>query len=104
MEPEKPMGAGHFFLAIDPAAVPDAGASFAEKVHEVQRTLNSLPPRAAGERVLWPGQLEAERADRARKQGVPVEPIVIGQLRDLARELDVPDDLLAALDTTAPGR
>ena len=101
MEPEKPMGAGHFFLAIAPPALPgDSGPSFAEKVHEVQRTLNSLPPRDAGDRVLWPGQLEAERADRARKHGVPVEPMVIGQLRDLARDLSVRDDLLAALNAS----
>jgi LDH2 family malate/lactate/ureidoglycolate dehydrogenase len=97
MEPEKPMGAGLFFLAVDPMAVPgDDGGSFAQKVHEVQRSLNALPPRDPGGRVLWPGQLEAERAARARKEGVPLEPMVIGQLRGLARQLSVPEDLLVA--------
>jgi LDH2 family malate/lactate/ureidoglycolate dehydrogenase len=47
--------------------------------------------------VLWPGQLEAERAARALEEGVPLEPIVIGELRELARELGVPDELLMEL-------
>ncbi len=99
MEPEKPMRAGLFFLAVDPMAVPGHnGRSFAEKVHEVQRALNALPSRDAGGRVLWPGQLEAERAARARTEGVPLAPTVIGELRELARKLGVPENLLVALD------
>src|SRR5918992_4628052 len=95
MEPEKPMGAGLFFLAIDPSAVSDQdGRSFAEKVHDVQRSLNALPARDAGGRVLWPGQLEAERATRAREEGVPLPPNTVAQLRECARDLGVPERLL----------
>src|ERR671915_915508 len=95
MEPEKAMGAGHFFLAVDPAAVHGGnGRSFAEKVHEVQRALNALPSRDAGGRVLWPGQLEAERATRAREEGVPLPPNTVAQLRECARDLGVPERLL----------
>jgi LDH2 family malate/lactate/ureidoglycolate dehydrogenase len=99
MEPEKPMGAGLFFLAVDPMTTPGHnGRSFAEKVHDVQRTLNALPSRDAAGRVLWPGQLEAERAARARTEGVPLLPTVIGALRELGRELGVPESFLVALD------
>jgi LDH2 family malate/lactate/ureidoglycolate dehydrogenase len=98
MEPEKPMGAGLFFLAVDPMAVPGQnGRSFAEKVHDVQRALNALPAREAGGRVLWPGQLEAERAAQAREEGVPLPPTIIAQLRELGRDLGVPESLLEAL-------
>jgi LDH2 family malate/lactate/ureidoglycolate dehydrogenase len=98
MEPEKPMGAGLLFLAVDPTAVSDQnGRSFAEKVHDVQRALNALPPRDAGGRVLWPGQLEAERAARAREEGVPLPPTIIAQLREVGRDLGVPPSLLEGL-------
>src|SRR5918999_3216191 len=102
MEPEKPMRAGLFFLAVDPMAVPGHnGRSFAEKVHEVQRALNALPSRDAGGRVLWPGQLEAERAARARTEGVPLAPMIIAELQKLARGLGVPESFLVALDDGA---
>jgi LDH2 family malate/lactate/ureidoglycolate dehydrogenase len=95
MEPEKPMGAGLFFLAVDPTAVSGQnGHSFAEKVHEVQRALNALPARDPGGRVLWPGQLEAERSARAREEGVPLPPTIVAQLRECARDLGVPERLL----------
>jgi LDH2 family malate/lactate/ureidoglycolate dehydrogenase len=98
MEPEKPMGAGLFFLAVDPTPVPGQnGHSFAEKVHEVQRSLNALPARDPGGRVLWPGQLEAERAARAREEGVPLPPTIIAQLREFGRDLGVPEGLLEPL-------
>jgi LDH2 family malate/lactate/ureidoglycolate dehydrogenase len=98
MEPEKPMGAGLFFLAVDPTAVPGQnGNSFAEKVHEVQQALNALPASDPGGRVLWPGQLEAERAARAQEQGVPLPPSVVTHLRECARDLGVPDGLTEPL-------
>ena len=95
MEPEKPMGAGLFFFAIDPSVVSgDGGRGFADKVHEVQLALNALPSRDAGERVLWPGQLEAERAARARENGVPLPSTIVAELRELALGLGVSDELL----------
>ena len=98
MEPEKPMGAGLFFLAVDPTPVAGQdGQSFADKVHEVQRALNALPPRDPGGRVLWPGQLEAERAARARQEGVPLSPMIITQLREFGSDLGVPEGLLEPL-------
>jgi ureidoglycolate dehydrogenase (NAD+) len=98
MEPEKPMRAGLFFLAVDPGAVlGQNGQGFAEKVHQVQRALNALPPREPGGRVLWPGQLEAERAARAHEEGVPLPPTIVGQLREFGRDLGVSASLLEPL-------
>jgi LDH2 family malate/lactate/ureidoglycolate dehydrogenase len=99
LEPEKPMGAGLFFLAADPTVLPGRnGHSFAEKVHEVQRSLNALPPRDPGGRVLWPGQLEAERAARGDREGVPLPPAIIDEVRKLARQLGVAESLVVGLD------
>jgi LDH2 family malate/lactate/ureidoglycolate dehydrogenase len=98
MEPEKPMGAGLLFLAVDPSAVSDQnGRSFAERVHDVQRALNALPARDAGGRVLWPGQLEAERATRALEEGVSLPPHTVAQLREVGRDLGVHPSLLEDL-------
>jgi LDH2 family malate/lactate/ureidoglycolate dehydrogenase len=89
-EPEKPMATGLFFLAVDPAALSaEAGRAFPDAVRAVQRELNALPPGPGAERVLWPGQLEAERAARGRADGVPLPAAVAEDLERLARELDV---------------
>jgi LDH2 family malate/lactate/ureidoglycolate dehydrogenase len=98
MEPEKPMGVGLFFLAADPNSIsPDHGRRFAEQVRDVQRNLNALPPRDGDGRVLWPGQLEAERAERAYSDGVPLPAGIAEDLRALALELDVAEGLVTVL-------
>jgi LDH2 family malate/lactate/ureidoglycolate dehydrogenase len=75
--PEKPNELGLFFLALDPRALGPEGAGFAEAVHAVQSELNALPATAEAGRVLWPGQLEAERAAERLERGIPLpEPIV----------------------------
>jgi LDH2 family malate/lactate/ureidoglycolate dehydrogenase len=90
-EPEQPMAAGLFFLAVDPGALgAAAGDAFAEAVHTVQRELNSLSPGMGADRVLWPGQLEAERAARAGDQGVPLPAAIAAGLGRLCDELGVP--------------
>lgn len=89
-EPERPMAAGLFFLAVDPGALSaEAGRAFADAVHAAQRELNALAPGMGAERVLWPGQLEAERAERGRAEGVPLPAAVAADLERLGRELDV---------------
>jgi LDH2 family malate/lactate/ureidoglycolate dehydrogenase len=89
-EPEKPMAAGLFFLAVDPAALSaEAGAAFADAVHTVQRELNALPPGMGADRVLWPGQLEAERAAKAHDEGVPLPPAIAADLARLTGDLGV---------------
>src|SRR5215203_1204860 len=53
-EPQEPMSAGLFFMAVDPGALSGGAATaFAEQVHDVQRNLNALPPRDGDGRVLW---------------------------------------------------
>jgi len=102
MEPEKPMKVGLFFLAVDPGVVDGNRDSFAERVHEVQRGLNALPSRDRADRVLWPGQLEAEREARARKRGIPLPAEIAEELRELARELDASEDLPVSAGERTP--
>jgi LDH2 family malate/lactate/ureidoglycolate dehydrogenase len=89
-EPERPMAAGLFFLAVDPSALSaDAGTAFADAVYTAQRELNALPAGMGADRVLWPGQLEAERAARARDEGVPLPAEVAADLARLSAEMEV---------------
>ena len=84
-EPDRPNGLGLFFLALDPRAIGAAGAGLAEAVHAVQQELNALPATPEAGRVLWPGQLEAERAAERRDRGIPLPPAVAAELEALAR-------------------
>jgi ureidoglycolate dehydrogenase (NAD+) len=103
LEPDRPMGAGLFFLAVDPAALSEEHArGFAERVHEVQRALSSLPAQNDDDRVLWPGQLEAERAARGQREGVPLPAASAESLLSLAREVEVPEHVIARLGAGGP--
>jgi LDH2 family malate/lactate/ureidoglycolate dehydrogenase len=100
VEPDRPMGAGLFFLAVDPGAVSQEHArGFADQVFAVQQELSALPPQDDGNRVLWPGQHEAERATRAMREGVPLPSSIAGSVMSLARELGVPDGVVTPLET-----
>ena len=89
-EPEKPMAAGLFFMAVDPGVLSgEAASAFAGAVHAAQQELNALPPGMGADRVLWPGQLEAERAERAVAEGVPLPPAIAEELERLSHELGV---------------
>jgi LDH2 family malate/lactate/ureidoglycolate dehydrogenase len=78
----------HFFLAIDPAAFGGAHA-FAGRVDELAAQVAASPTAPGVDRVLLPGQLEAERHAAARVDGVPVEPSVLDNLREVAAGLGV---------------
>ncbi len=78
----------HFFLAIDPAAFGDVEA-FAGRVDELAAQVTASRTAPGVERVLLPGQLEAERHATAFAEGVPVERSVIDKLRVVAEPLGV---------------
>jgi LDH2 family malate/lactate/ureidoglycolate dehydrogenase len=80
-QPDEPMSVGHFFLAIDTMALKQAGIDFARTVAEVQRELNALAPQPGIHSVLWPGQVESERAKQRTADGIPLP---AGIVRDVA--------------------
>jgi len=83
-----PNDCAHFFLAIDPAAFGGAD-SFAARVDELAAQVTASPTAPGVERVLLPGQLEAERHAAAQADGVRVERSVIDNLREVAAGLGV---------------
>lgn len=83
-----PNDCAHFFLAIDPAAFGGADA-FAGRVEELAAQVSASPTAPGVDRVLLPGQLEAERHAAAAAAGVPVERSVIENLHEVATGLGV---------------
>jgi LDH2 family malate/lactate/ureidoglycolate dehydrogenase len=83
-----PNDCAHFFLAIDPAAFGGAD-SFAARVDELAAQVTASPTAPGVDRVLLPGQLEAERHAAAEAEGVRVERSVIDNLREVATGLGV---------------
>ena len=82
-EPDAPMRTGHVFVAIDPERLRPDGPSFAAEVTRLQREINALPATAGGERVLWPGQLEAKLAEERRAHGDPLPAAIVESLARL---------------------
>lgn len=83
-EPEREMAVGHLFLAIDPAHAEDEPGAVARAVHAVQREVEALRPAPGVDRVLWPGQLEHERAERGRADGFALPPEVASAVAALS--------------------
>jgi LDH2 family malate/lactate/ureidoglycolate dehydrogenase len=81
---------GQWYLAIDPGAIGDP-AAFEGRVERLLEQLTEAPliPNAPGP-VLWPGQPEAERAERSRRDGIVIDREHHANLLALARRLDVP--------------
>lgn len=92
-----PNDCAHAFLAIDVAAFGD-GEGFADRVADLAGQVTGSPRAPGVDRVLLPGQLEAERFAAAQATGVPVEASVLDRLRATALDLDV---ALAEMETTA---
>lgn len=99
-EPELPMSAGLFFLAVDPGRLSaESGSAFADAVRDAQRELNALPPAEGVDRVLWPGQLEAERAALRARSGIPLAPAILDDLTRLTERLGVAERLPSSPDS-----
>jgi LDH2 family malate/lactate/ureidoglycolate dehydrogenase len=81
---------GQWYMAIDPTAIGEPGA-FEARLERLLEQLTEAPliPGAPGP-VLWPGQPEAERAERSMREGVVIDREHHANLLTLARRLDVP--------------
>jgi LDH2 family malate/lactate/ureidoglycolate dehydrogenase len=87
-DPSTPNDCAHFFVAIDPAAFGGADA-FAARVDELAAQVTASPTAPGVDRVLLPGQLEAERHAASQADGVRIERSVLDNLREVAAGLGV---------------
>ena len=88
--PDDPMfNIGHFFFAIDPTAFRDPG-DFERDLDGMVDALRAADPVDPDKPVLVHGDPErANHADRSRN-GVPMPPALLDELRDVARHNNVP--------------
>src|SRR3954452_16552533 len=91
-EPDAPSGAGHLFLALDPAAFGDP-AGFESRVRQLVDEVKSVPLAPGFDEVFYPGEVE-DRAEAANLAagGVVLAEGSLAELRRLGAECGVPFD------------
>ncbi|MFW5683861.1 MAG: Ldh family oxidoreductase [Spirochaetota bacterium] len=93
-EMDAPRKLGHFVQIWNIDALFPA-ASIRSRVSAYIDELHALPRRSPDTPVLYPGEPEAIRRAERSVSGIPVEPGLLAELRDLALELDVDQNLLS---------
>ena len=85
---------GHFFLAFKVASFMDP-AEFGARMEESIARLKSLKPASGFDEILYPGELEARKAETRRRDGIPLTPEVVEALVAVAQEVGarLPDPL-----------
>ncbi len=89
-EPEARSGAGHLFLALDPAAFGDR-AGYEERVRQLIDEVKGVPLAQGFDEVFYPGEVE-DRAEAANLAagGVVLAEESVADLRELAAQTGVP--------------
>jgi len=82
-DPSVPNDCAHFFLALDVAAFGDPDG-FAQRLGELVSQVTGSPRAEGVERLLLPGQLEAERFAASAEHGVAVDGSTLSSLRETA--------------------
>src|SRR5467141_2190967 len=85
---EKRPDVGHFFLALDPTAFRPLD-EFRRDMDRLARELKDSPKAQGQDRIYVHGEKSYARVDRYRKEGIPIEPKVIENLKKIGTELGV---------------
>ena len=80
---------GHYVAAYSIEAFMDT-QEFKRTMDEWMRMLKMTPPARGHDRVLYPGQPEAEATEDRRANGIPFHPEVVDWFRDICGELSIP--------------
>ncbi len=87
-----PANVGHFFAAIKIEAFRPV-EEFKRDMDELITMLKEAPKAVGEERIYIHGEKEFELEERNRKNGVPLMPAVVKQLKDTGAALGIPFDL-----------
>jgi LDH2 family malate/lactate/ureidoglycolate dehydrogenase len=84
-------GSEHFFYAIDIAQCVDPDEFYAE-LDAAIADIRAIPPAEGFDKVRMPGELEAERAERWKRDGIPMHRDHVRKLEQLCQglKIDVP--------------
>jgi len=83
-EPEKPQNLGHFFFLVDTARL-GTGAWLGERMNDFAAIVHATPPVDPDRAVKLPGEIELDRLERQRREGIDVDPAVCERLARMAR-------------------
>jgi ureidoglycolate dehydrogenase (NAD+) len=72
-DPAAAQDLGHFFILIDTARL-GSGEWLAQRMADFAAILHETPPAEAGKPVRLPGEIELERFERHRSEGLQVDP------------------------------
>lgn len=86
---EKRPDVGHFFLALDPAAFRPLD-EFKRDMDRLARELKDSPKAEGQARIYVAGEKSAARTEAHRREGVPLGPKVVEQLKKIGAELGIP--------------
>ena len=82
-DPAKPGNLGHFFMLIDTRAL-GAADWLAERVRDFSEIVHATARADAAVPVRLPGEIELERLERHRRDGVPVDAALVARLEAMA--------------------
>jgi LDH2 family malate/lactate/ureidoglycolate dehydrogenase len=85
---DAPQDVGHFFAALDIGAFADP-MEFQLEMEQLVREIRDSPPVPGGERIYLPGEIEWEFEERRRREGIPVPPEVLADLRQVGERYGV---------------
>jgi LDH2 family malate/lactate/ureidoglycolate dehydrogenase len=80
---------GHFFGAIDIARFRDLDA-FKVDMDDLLRALKQSPKAEGQDRIYVAGEPEWESEQRRRRDGIPLAPLLVSQLREVSAETGAP--------------
>lgn len=81
--PEAPQDLGHFFLLIDASRLGPA-EWLAGRMRDFAAILHDTPPADPAAPVLLPGEIELDRLDLHRRDGLALDPALLAKLEALA--------------------
>jgi LDH2 family malate/lactate/ureidoglycolate dehydrogenase len=84
-----PQRLGHFLAALNVRAFLPLDL-FLERIDQLIREIRAVPPTAEVDRVYLPGEPEWLTEQRRRREGIPLPPEVVQELRVLADEIKLP--------------
>jgi ureidoglycolate dehydrogenase (NAD+) len=89
----KPTGHGHAFIAVNVGAIEPIDR-FKERIDNMIRSIRQAPKAKGSDRIFLPGEMEFERMDQARAQGIPLPSDAVDSLKALAEQLGLDASVL----------
>ncbi len=86
---ERECGTGHFVMVMKVASFMPV-AEFKQRIDEHLRGLRALKPAVGFVEVSYPGDRETRLEKERSIHGIPINAPVLGDMRKLARELEIP--------------